>query len=66
MGVVGSSILLIYDDTKASAWLIDFAKSIEVPPKASPLNHRDSWVMGNHEDGYLTGIDNLISILDEP
>uniref|UniRef100_A0A1I7Y7K4 Kinase n=1 Tax=Steinernema glaseri TaxID=37863 RepID=A0A1I7Y7K4_9BILA len=61
--VVGSSILIIYDEQKASAWMIDFAKSTRVPPELS-LDHRTPWVVGNHEDGYLFGLDNLISILE--
>ncbi|TKR92487.1 hypothetical protein L596_007131 [Steinernema carpocapsae] len=58
--VVGSSILIVYDDQKASAWMIDFAKSTRVPGELS-LNHRTKWSVGNHEDGYLLGLDNLIS-----
>ncbi|KAK0426392.1 hypothetical protein QR680_009686 [Steinernema hermaphroditum] len=61
--VVGSSILIIYDDQKASAWMIDFAKSTRVPSELS-LDHRTQWEVGNHEDGYLFGLDNLISILE--
>ncbi|PSN50916.1 hypothetical protein C0J52_05368 [Blattella germanica] len=29
--VVGSSIFMIYDDTKVGAWIIDFAKTLPVP-----------------------------------
>eukprot|EP00962_Isochrysis_galbana_P011375 scaffold3189_cov138-Isochrysis_galbana.AAC.1 len=28
------------------------------------LTHTDAWAPGNHEDGYLTGMDNLITLLD--
>ncbi|VDD91900.1 unnamed protein product [Enterobius vermicularis] len=61
--VVGSSLLFIYDSTKAGVWMIDFAKS--TPVEGNGINHRLEWVMGNHEDGYLIGLDNLIRILDE-
>ncbi|KAH7728452.1 inositol trisphosphate 3-kinase form 2 [Aphelenchoides avenae] len=66
--VVGSSILIIYDDTppvRAGAWMIDFAKTTRVPDGMT-LDHRTSWQLGNHEDGYLTGLDNLIDILETP
>lgn len=61
--VVGSSILIVYDNTKTGAWMIDFAKSTQVPDGIS-LDHRSQWKFGNHEDGYLQGLDNLISILE--
>uniref|UniRef100_A0A0K0DAD9 Kinase n=1 Tax=Angiostrongylus cantonensis TaxID=6313 RepID=A0A0K0DAD9_ANGCA len=59
--VVGSSLLIVHDNEKVNCWMIDFAKSSPVdPPKA--LNHRTPWVPGNSEDGYLTGIDNLVKV----
>ncbi|MPC37003.1 Inositol-trisphosphate 3-kinase A [Portunus trituberculatus] len=57
--VIGSSILIIYDDEKAGVWMIDFAKTVPVPEDIS-ITHRKPWKLGNHEEGYLTGIDNLI------
>lgn len=66
--MVGSSILIIYDDTppvRASAWMIDFAKTTRVPEGMS-LDHRSLWELGNHEDGYLTGLDNLIDVGHTP
>jgi 1D-myo-inositol-triphosphate 3-kinase len=62
--VVGSSILIIYDEEKSGAWMIDFAKSKQVPENIQ-LNHRREWEVGNHEDGYLHGLDNLIGILSK-
>ncbi|XP_025206661.1 inositol-trisphosphate 3-kinase homolog isoform X2 [Melanaphis sacchari] len=57
--IVGSSILIIYDDTKIGAWLIDFAKTRKVP-EHTVLTHRRPWVPGNHEEGFLFGLDHLI------
>lgn len=57
--VVGSSIFIVYDNVRISAWIIDFAKSMEVPETVE-LNHRRPWELGNHEDGFLFGLDNLI------
>ncbi|XP_026811940.1 inositol-trisphosphate 3-kinase homolog isoform X1 [Rhopalosiphum maidis] len=57
--IVGSSILIIYDDTKIGAWLIDFAKTRQVP-EHTVLTHRRPWVPGNHEEGFLFGLDHLI------
>lgn len=59
--VVGSSIFMIYDDTKVGAWIIDFAKTLPVP-EGTVVNHRRQWVQGNHEEGFLTGLDSLISV----
>ncbi|XP_076341134.1 inositol-trisphosphate 3-kinase homolog isoform X2 [Tachypleus tridentatus] len=62
--VIGSSILLVHDARKANAWLIDFAKTKPIP-EGVVINHRKPWTVGNHEDGYLYGLDNLISVLEE-
>lgn len=62
--VIGSSILIIYDDEKAGVWMIDFAKTVPVPEDIS-ITHRKPWNLGNHEEGYLTGIDNLIKVVEE-
>lgn len=61
---MGSSILILYDDTKVGAWLIDFAKTREVPEDIT-LNHRVQWEPGNHEEGFLFGLDNLIKVNTE-
>uniref|UniRef100_A0A914I6Q3 Kinase n=1 Tax=Globodera rostochiensis TaxID=31243 RepID=A0A914I6Q3_GLORO len=62
--VVGSSILIIYDEKRIGAWLIDFAKCTRLED-GQKLNHRTPWTLGNHEDGWLTGLDNLIELLAE-
>ncbi|KAG7209114.1 hypothetical protein KM043_015260 [Ampulex compressa] len=62
--VIGSSIFMIYDDEKVGVWLIDFAKTREIP-NGKRLSHRRPWEMGNHEEGFLFGMDNLISTLED-
>ncbi|XP_014877316.1 inositol-trisphosphate 3-kinase Cb isoform X2 [Poecilia latipinna] len=60
--VVGSSLLFVHDASgKASVWMIDFGKTVPLPPSMT-LDHRTPWVEGNREDGYLWGMDNLIDI----
>ncbi|CAH0393993.1 unnamed protein product [Bemisia tabaci] len=61
--VVGSSILIIHDNSKVGAWLIDFGKTRPVPDGLS-VNHRTPWTPGNHEEGLLIGLDNLINIIE--
>ena len=62
--IVGSSLLIIYDNQKAGVWMIDFAKSLPLQ-HPTRIDHVSQWSYGNHEDGYLFGINNLISILKE-
>jgi hypothetical protein len=40
--------------------VIDFAKARS---SDTPLDHRSPWVVGNHEDGFLFGLDVLIEVL---
>jgi len=64
--IIGSSILLIHDGNKAGAWIIDFAKTIPLPEEIHCVSHRKPWICGNHEDGYLTGLDSLINVIELP
>lgn len=59
--VVGSSLFIIYDDSKVGVWLIDFAKTNKLP-EGMTVNHRTPWIQGNHEEGLLFGFDRLISV----
>lgn len=63
--VIGSSLLFVHDADKANIWLIDFAKSRLLPPGVPPITHKAPWIEGNHEDGYLIGLRNLIDIFTE-
>ena len=45
-------------------WLIDFAKTLILPDEMQ-IDHASSWVVGNHEDGYMIGVNNLIEIFSE-
>ncbi|CAH0748298.1 unnamed protein product [Diatraea saccharalis] len=61
--IVGSSIFIIYDDERVGAWLIDFAKTRRVP-EGTQVDHRASWQQGNHEEGFLYGLDRLIDTIE--
>ncbi|OWR41207.1 hypothetical protein KGM_208514 [Danaus plexippus plexippus] len=61
--LIGSSLLFVHDKRKASIWMIDFAKTVPVPEDIT-IDHDSAWKVGNHEDGYLIGINNLISIFE--
>lgn len=45
-------------------WLIDFAKTVQLPANTE-ITHSNKWSVGNHEDGYLIGINNLIGIFED-
>ena len=51
----------MHDSQKAGVWLIDFGKTVSVPEGLS-IDHKSPWEVGNHEDGYLIGIENLIQL----
>lgn len=58
---VGSSLLFVVDlePLKIKVVMIDFAK-VGALSSGAKLTHRDPWVMGNHEDRFLFGVDTLI------
>lgn len=62
--VIGSSLLFVHDRTNASIWLIDFAKTVGLPESVA-IDHNSKWTVGNHEDGYLIGINNMVDIFSE-
>ncbi|XP_064553754.1 inositol-trisphosphate 3-kinase homolog isoform X2 [Drosophila montana] len=62
--IIGSSLFIVYDDQRVGAWLIDFAKSRQLPPQLS-VNHRSAWQPGNREEGLLRGMDELIHAFEE-
>jgi 1D-myo-inositol-triphosphate 3-kinase len=58
---VGSSALLVADYSgHAGVFWIDFGKTFPVE-EGMKLTHYDMWTPGNHEDGILLGLENLIS-----
>lgn len=58
---VGTSLLFVVDvePIKVRIVMIDFAK-VQVLKNGTTINHRDPWVMGNHEDRFLFGVDRCI------
>ncbi|XP_006621644.1 uncharacterized protein LOC102672274 [Apis dorsata] len=63
--VVGSSLLFVHDTKNAGIWMIDFAKTLPLPQHLPRIRHDAEWKVGNHEDGYLIGVNNLIDIFQD-
>ncbi|KAK3593426.1 hypothetical protein CHS0354_020185 [Potamilus streckersoni] len=62
--IIGSSLLFVHNKRgQASVWMIDFGKSEPLPENIF-ITHCREWVEGNHEDGYLIGIKNLIFVFE--
>lgn len=59
--IIGSSIFIVYDEKKAGVWLIDYAKAHELSDGVT-ISHRKPWQPGNHEEGLLYGMDQLIVV----
>mmetsp|Transcript_11148 Transcript_11148/g.29676 ORF Transcript_11148/g.29676 Transcript_11148/m.29676 type:complete len:893 (-) Transcript_11148:139-2817(-) len=60
---IGSSLLLVADAYgNTGVFWIDFAKTR--PVGDAHITHDRAWVPGNHEDGLLLGLDNLISAME--
>lgn len=61
--IIGSSLLIIHDSNSLGIWMIDFAKTVPLP-QGTAIDHLQPWTRGNHEDGYLFGLNNLIRLLE--
>jgi len=63
---VRTSVLLVYSNATnaCTVHIIDLTRVSELPP-GKKINHLDEWKPGNHEDGYLVGLDNLIRTFEE-
>jgi len=58
---IGSSLLFIHDEERVGVWLIDFGKTVPLPEGVA-IDHNSAWEVGNHEDGYKIGVDNLVAL----
>ena len=54
--MIGSSLLFVNDESQANIWMIDFAKTSRT--ESCNIN------LGSGENGYLTGLNNLISFIE--
>lgn len=62
--LIGSSLLFVHDEKSANVWLIDFGKTVSVPENLQ-IDHKSAWEVGNHEDGYLIGLDCILNIFKQ-
>ena len=62
--LIGSSLLFVHDDVRANVWLIDFGKTVPVPENLQ-IDHKSAWEVGNHEDGYMIGLDCIVTIFKQ-
>ena len=62
--MINSSLLFVHNASRTSSgvWMIDFSKA---RPADRRLEHTRAWELGNQEDGYLTGLDNLIRCFEQ-
>lgn len=44
--------------------MIDFGKTRPLP-NGIAISHLRPWIRGSHEDGYLIGLDHLISLFED-
>jgi len=67
--IVGSSLLLVADKNgNCGLHLIDLAKTNEIPKElleGGDYDHRGEWSPGNHADGFLKGMDNMIACFEK-
>lgn len=58
--VVGSSLFFAADDMgNSGVWMLDFGITLPADVPSGRLKHDVQWERGNHEDGYLIGLDSL-------
>ena len=58
---IGTSLLFVVDKSRCGVWLIDLEKVSPLPHHVT-VDHVSDWAQGNHEDGYVSGLDNLICL----
>lgn len=62
---IGTSFLLVADSSgNAGVYWIDFAKTTLLS-NGLTITHEKQWEPGNHEDGIVFGLDNLIDTFDQ-
>ena len=63
--LIGSSLLFVHDAKgKVGVWLIDFGKTVPLT-NGTVIDHKSPWSLGNHEDGYLIGLENIMNIFQD-